>query len=89
MKTIPKVTKEYVVSFDVRIDSIEKETSYSNIIHFTTGENTGPIGTPIPGVWLNNERAELLVHSAVNKTDFRFESVGLKVLPKGKLFLII
>ena len=63
--TLPKVTKEYVVRFELWIDTIDN-AGYSSIIHFTTGNKEGSYGTRTPGVWVKNKNKELSFFSAVN-----------------------
>ena len=65
--TLPKVTKEYVVSFEMRIDTIDTGKFSANIIHFNNG-NRGKEnkGVRIPTVYIKNTDATLFVCSDIN-----------------------
>merc|ERR1740122_840823 len=52
--TIPKMNKEYLVSFDFKATSVE---NFANIVHFTTfDQNTSNTGARIPAVFMNNKK---------------------------------
>ena len=66
LTTFKKVHEEYFVQFD--LFPLEHPRSFFNIVHFTTGGNYGPLGTRIPGVWMNDV---LYFSSGINdKGDF-------------------
>ena len=48
---IPKLDKEFLLSFDVKPYSFAPE--WANIIHFTIGSNIGELGDRAPGVWFH------------------------------------
>ena len=66
---IPKFTKEYKVSFQLKINKIEDDKKFDNIIHLTTGDMNGKYGTRTPGIWLDNKNKRLAFHSAVNNVE--------------------
>ena len=48
---VPKLDKEFIVSFDVKPYSFAPE--WRSVIHFTTGSNIGLYGDRVPGVWFH------------------------------------
>ena len=51
MAIIPKLYKEYLVSFDVKPNSFAPE--WRSVVHFTIGSNIGNYGDRVPGVWFH------------------------------------
>ena len=58
--------QNYVNRLQLKINEIDDNTDFVNIIHLTTGDMDGKYGTRTPGIWLNNEKKGLVFHSAVN-----------------------
>ena len=48
---VPKLDKEFIVSFDVKPNSFAPE--WRSVVHFTIGSNIGNYGDRIPGVWFH------------------------------------
>ncbi|XP_065679558.1 uncharacterized protein LOC100201038 isoform X2 [Hydra vulgaris] len=62
---IPKLNKEFLLSFDVKPHFLSSE--WSNIIHFTNGSNIGNVGDRIPGVWFHeNGSGSLYIATPLN-----------------------
>merc|ERR1712002_251879 len=61
---IPYIGKEFLISFELYINSISEE-EWQNVLHITTGDNIGKMGDRIPGVWVTDKK-ELYVSFAIN-----------------------
>merc|ERR1719402_1213917 len=78
--TIPKMNKEYLVSFDFKATSVE---GFVNIVHFTTfDQNTSNTGARIPAVFINNNK-KLFVGAYIGGTSTSYFNVG-DVIPENK-----
>ena len=64
LTTLSSVDKEYSVSFELFVTE-HTSAEWRSIVHLTTGENFGPQGARIPGVWLR-EGNLLYIYSNVN-----------------------
>ena len=62
--TISKLAKEYSVQLEVMITHLPIEEHY-NVLHLTTGVNTGEYGCRIPAVWIHST-GHILIASRVN-----------------------
>ena len=71
---IPYIGKEFLISFELFINSITEE-EWQNVIHITTGGNSDKMGDRIPGVWVTDKK-DLHVSFAVNGQANFFKNVG-------------
>ena len=62
--TLPQLTKEWKVSFEVNPTDY-KYTSYASLFHMTIGGNRGQVGDRSPAIWLHKTRG-VLVSSAID-----------------------
>ena len=62
--TLPQLTKEWKVSFEVNPTDY-KYTSYASLLHMTIGGNRGQVGDRSPAIWLHKTRG-VLVSSAID-----------------------
>lgn len=60
--TLPIITKEFTIRFDMYVSSLANE--YKNLFHMTIRDNVGRYGDRIPGVWTGGAGVE--IYSAVN-----------------------
>ena len=64
LTTLPKLTKEWKVSFEVNPTDY-KYTGYASLLHMTIGGNRGQVGDRSPAIWLHKTRG-VLVSSAID-----------------------
>ena len=64
LTTLPKLTKEWKVSFEVNPTDY-KYTGYASLLHLTIGGNRGQVGDRSPAIWLHKTRG-VLVSSAID-----------------------
>ena len=64
LTTLPKLTKEWKVSFEVNPTNY-KYTGYASLLHMTIGGNRGQVGDRSPAIWLHKTRG-VLVSSAID-----------------------
>ena len=57
--TIPKMTKKWRVSFEVKPRDYNFH-SFSSVLHLTIGNNGGRIGDRTPAIWFHKERGVIL-----------------------------
>ena len=62
--TLPQLTKEWKVSFEVNPTDY-KYTGYASLLHMTIGGNRGQVGDRSPAIWLHKTRG-VLVSSAID-----------------------
>ena len=62
--TLPQLTKEWKVSFEVNPTDY-KYTSYASLLHMTIGGNRDQVGDRSPAIWLHKTRG-VLVSSAID-----------------------
>ena len=66
LKTIPQWGPTYSVSFDIKVNSINPNTTLANVLHFSDfGRDCCEIGDRIPGIWITNE-SQVLISSSLN-----------------------
>jgi len=63
LKTIPTWGKEWQLSFQVK--PLSKSKAWTNILHMTTGKNSGPPGSRIPAIYMYPNSRRLTVFSQV------------------------
>ena len=71
---IPYIGKEFLISFELLINSITGE-EWQNVIHITTGDNSAKMGDRIPGVWVTGQK-DLHVSFAINGKANFFKNLG-------------
>ena len=64
LTTLPKLTKQWKVSFEVNPSDF-KYTGYASLLHMTIGGNRGQVGDRSPAIWLHKTRG-VLVSSAID-----------------------
>ena len=64
LTTLPKLTTEWRVSFEVNPTDY-KYTGYASLLHMTIGGNRGQVGDRSPAIWLHKTRG-VLVSSAID-----------------------
>ena len=64
LTTLPKLTKQWKVSFEVNPSDF-KYTGYASLLHMTIGGNKGQVGDRSPAIWLHKTRG-VLVSSAID-----------------------
>ena len=64
LTTLPKLTKEWKVSFEVNPTDY-KYTGYASLLHLSIGGNRGQVGDRSPAIWLHKTRG-VLVSSAID-----------------------
>ena len=64
LTTLPNITKEWRVSFDVNPTDF-RYSSYASVIHLTIGGKGSKVGDRIPAIWFHKTRG-ILVSSALN-----------------------
>ena len=70
--TLDTLEKQFNVSFEVKPISFDEK--YTNVIHFTTGNNSAKYGSRTPGVWFVSDK--FYIASAVNdEPDYSYGSV--------------
>ena len=79
LTTLPKLTKEWKVSFDVNPTSFS--TRYSSVLHMTIGRNNARVGDRIPAIWFHAIKG-VMVSSALNRK-VSFNAV-IKNLPRAR-----
>ena len=62
--TLPQLTKEWKVSFEVKPTDY-KYTGYASLLHLSIGGNRGQVGDRSPAIWLHKTRG-VLVSSAID-----------------------
>ncbi|XP_047137853.1 uncharacterized protein LOC100198704 isoform X2 [Hydra vulgaris] len=71
LAVVPKLGKEFSVSFDVKPNSFAAE--WRNVIHFTIGSNIGNYGDRVPGVWFHqNGNGGLHIAAPINGNANRY-----------------
>lgn len=81
METLPIWGRFYTVEADITVTKIPDD-SWTNVFHFTKGENLANYGDRIPSVWINKGAEHFYIASAVSgnkdyKKTFDFD-VGKK-----------
>ena len=64
LTTLPKLTKEWRLSFEVNPTDY-KYTGYASLLHLSIGGNRGQVGDRSPAIWLHKTRG-VLVSSAID-----------------------
>ena len=64
LTTIPQLTKEWRLSFEVNPTDF-KYNGYASLLHLTIGGNRGQVGDRSPAIWLHKSRG-VLVSSAID-----------------------
>ena len=65
LTTIPKWSKEWRVSFDIK--PLKKVAAgYSNILHITTGRDCCSYGSRIPAIWFSPNSFNLHISNSIN-----------------------
>ena len=64
LTTLPKLTTEWRVSFEVNPTDY-KYSGYASLLHMTVGGNRGQVGDRSPAIWLHKTRG-VLVSSAID-----------------------
>ena len=72
---IPYIGKEFLISFELFVKSINSLIEWQNVIHITTGDNSAKMGDRIPGVWVTDKK-ELHVSFAINGQANFFKNLG-------------
>ena len=72
---IPYIGKEFLISFELFIKSINSLIEWQNVIHITTGDNSAKMGDRIPGVWIKDKK-DLIVSFAINGKANFFKNLG-------------
>ena len=67
--TLPQLTKEWKVSFEVNPTDY-KYTSYASLLHMTIGGNRGQVGDRSPAIWLHKTRGVLVASTIDGKVSY-------------------
>ena len=65
LTTFPKWGHSYKVEFDITVNEVPT-AEWTNIFHFTKGENLRRLGDRIPAAWINS-RGYIQISSSVNQ----------------------
>ena len=65
LTTIPVLGKEFCISFELFIAKHAPEYQWQNILHLTTGIDSGHLGSRTPGIWMYG-RQRMHIVSAIN-----------------------
>jgi len=66
IRVIPRVHKEWYLSFDIKPENAVVNR-WASILHMTTGGNHGRVGQRIPGIWFHGKTRRLHVCNGINK----------------------
>ena len=77
LTTLPKLTTEWRVSFEVNPTDY-KYTGYASLLHMTIGGNRGQVGDRSPAIWLHKTRGVLVASTIDGKVSY---SKTVKPLP--------
>ena len=69
LTTLPKLTKEWKVSFEVNPTDY-KYTGYASLLHMTIGGNRGQVGDRSPAIWLHKTRGVLVASTIDGKVSY-------------------
>ena len=64
LTTLPKLTKQWKVSFEVNPSDF-KYTGYASLLHMTIGGNKGQVGDRSPAIWLHKTKG-VIVSSTID-----------------------
>ena len=67
--TLPQLTKEWKVSFEVNPTDY-KYTSYASLLHMTIGGNRGQVGDRSPAIWLHKTRGVFVASTIDGKVSY-------------------
>ena len=67
--TIPKMTKKWRVSFEVKPRNYNYD-SFSSVLHLTIGNKGGRIGDRTPAIWLHKTRGVIISSAMDGKSSF-------------------
>ena len=67
--TLPQLTKEWKVSFEVKPTDY-KYTGYASLLHMTIGGNRGQVGDRSPAIWLHKTRGVLVSSTIDGKVSY-------------------
>ena len=69
LTTLPKLTKQWRVSFEVNPSDF-KYTGYASLLHMTIGGNRGQVGDRSPAIWLHKTRGVLVASTIDGKVSY-------------------
>ena len=69
LTTLPKLTTEWRVSFEVNPTDY-KYTGYASLLHMTIGGNRGQVGDRSPAIWLHKTRGVLVASTIDGKVSY-------------------